>query len=308
MSWTYDAPSGVYKNHALSSKIREEAMYDTVFMRFVTPEPGFGKGKGESVTITKIANLALANRVSEMDELPRNRPAISTKAITVSEWGNAIPVTNLEKQLTHYDAQSRFQKVLRTNISETMDKMCADAFKLTPIRYAPTGVSTSSITTNSVFGATATANLGINHLREIRDYMRSTLKVPYFRNGKYVGILSTRAARGIKNDPEYKDWQAPTDKSPFISGMLKDVEGFMLIETNHVNALDDLAGASTVLGEAVFFGDDAVALAEVQTPELRAEPPRDFGRFVDVGWTGILEAGIVWDTASLARCMYVGSL
>jgi N4-gp56 family major capsid protein len=305
MSWTFDAPSGVYKDHAISAKIREAAIADAQFMRFARPEPNFGKGKGQSVTITRVFPLALAARVSELDRLPSGRPAIDTKSITVSEWGFKIPMTEFEKNLTHFDLSNQFQRVLRDQMKLTMDDMVADAFKLTPIKYTPQTTG-GVINTASTF-STANANLSIADLRTIHDYLRG-LKAPKYKNGKYVGILSTRAARGIKNDPEYKDWQAPTGSGPFMDARLRDVEGFMLIETNNTDSLDDTMGTGSVLGEAVFFGEDPVALATVDEPELRAGIPEDLGRFRDVGWVGTLEAGLVWDLASYARVIHVGSL
>jgi N4-gp56 family major capsid protein len=305
MSWTFDAPSGVYKDHTLSSKIREAAIADAQFMRFARPESGFGKGKGQSITITKVFPLALAARVSELDRLPSGRPAITTTSITVSEWGFKIPMTEFEKNLTHFDLTNQFQRVLRDQMKLTMDDMVADAFKSTPIKYTPQTTG-AVINTASTF-STANANLSIADLRQIHDYLRG-LKAPKYKNGKYVGILSTKAARGIKNDPEYKDWQAPTDSGPFKDGRLRDVEGFMLIETNNTDSLDDTMGTGSVLGEAVFFGEDAVALATVDEPELRAGIPEDLGRFRDVGWVGTLEAGLVWAEAGYARVIHVGSL
>lgn len=306
MSWQFDAPSGVYKDHTLSSKIREAAIADAQFMRFARPEPGYGKGKGQSVTITRVFPLGLATRVSELDRLPSGRPLIDTKAITVSEWGFKIPMTEFEKNLTHFDLNNQFQRVLRDQMKLTLDDMASDAFKATPIKYTPQTTG-AVINTASTF-STANANLSIADLRNIYDYFRSTLKAPTYRNGKYVGILSTKAARGIKNDPEYKDWQAPTGSGPFMDARLRDVEGFMLIETNHLDALSDTKGTGNVLGEAVFFGEDPVALATADEPELRAGIPEDLGRFRDVGWVGTLEAGLVWDTASYARVIHVGSL
>ena len=306
MSWTFDAAAGVYKDHTLSSKIREAAIANAQFMRFARPEPGYGKNKGASVTITRVFPLGLASRVSELDRLPSGRPLIDTKAITVSEWGFKIPMTEFEKNLTHFDLNNQFQRVLRDQMKLTMDDMASDAFKATPIKYTPQTTG-AVINTASTF-STANANLSIADLRNIYDYFRATLKAPTYKNGKYVGILSTKAARGIKNDPEYKDWQAPTGSGPFMDARLRDVEGFMLIETNHLDALSDTKGTGNVLGEAVFFGEDPVALATVDEPELRAGIPEDLGRFRDVGWVGTLEAGLVWDTASYARVIHVGSL
>lgn len=306
MAWVLDAPSGVYKDHALSAKIREAAIADAQFMRFVRPEGNFGKGRGQSISITRVFPLPKATRISELDRLPSGRPAIDTLDISVSEWGFKIPMTEFEKNLTHFDLTNQFQRVLRDQMRLTMDDMVATAFKSTPIKYTPQDSGAGVFSTNGVAGATADANLSVDDLRAIHDELRA-LKVPKFRNGKYVGILSTKAARGIKNDDEYKDWQAPTTSGPFLDARLRDVEGFMLIETNHEDALSDSLGTNGVLGEAVFFGADPVVLATVDEPELRAGFPEDLGRFRDVGWVGTLEAGLVWENADYARAIHVTS-
>jgi N4-gp56 family major capsid protein len=306
MSWTFDAPSGTYRNHALSSDIRRVAIADVQFMKFFRAEPGYGKGKGESVTITRMLNLPLAGRVGELEKLPSGRPAISTKTVGVSEWGYKVPMTDFEKSLTFYNIMDPIQSSLRDQISLTMDKMCADALKLTPIKYTPT-TSGGSFSTNGSAGATATRNLGVQDLRRISDELSAQLKCPRFKNGKYVGILSTRAARGIKNDPEYKDWLAPSTSDPLITGRLKDIENFALYETNHFDALEDLVGSSTTTGEAIFFGADAGGLVRIADPELRAGIPYDLGRYRDVGWVGTLEAFLVWEQASYAHAIHVTS-
>lgn len=93
MSWAYDMPSGTFKNHSLSTKMREQAIADTVFPRFMSNEPGYGKHKGDTHTITRILQLGLAGKVSETDRLPTGRPVIETKSFTISEWGYKIPTT-----------------------------------------------------------------------------------------------------------------------------------------------------------------------------------------------------------------------
>ena len=306
MSWTFDAPSGTYKNHALSNDIRRQAIADTQFMKFARAESGFGKKRGESVTITRILTLPLANRIAETDRIPSGRPAIETKTVSPSYWGFKIPVTEFEKNLTHFDIMNPFQSILREQIALTMDKMVADASQLTPVKYVPTSTG-GTFSTNGVAGALSNRNLGVEDLRRLHDRLHGDLKVPKYKNGKYVGILSTRAARGLKNDPEYKDWLAPTTSEPLMSGRLKDVEGFMLIETNHTDALADLVGSSTTTGEAVFFGADALGLVRVFDPEIRAGVPEELGTFQEVGWVGHLDAFLTWEKASLARVIHITS-
>lgn len=307
MAWTYDSPSGTYKNHTLSNKIRTQAIADTQFMRYTTAEPGFGKHKGESITITRVLRLPLATTVNETDRLPSGRPTIQTKTVGILEWGFKIPMTKFEENLTHFDLSNTFQATLRDQIELTMDVMVASTFKLTPIKYVPT-VAGFTLTTNGVAGATSTRNLQVADLREIHDYMAGTLKIPPYRNGKYVGILTTKAARGIKNDQEYKDWIAPTSSEPLMNGQLKDIEGFHLVETNNFEALANTVGSSLTTGEAIFFGADAVGILEIEAPELRMGVPEDFGRFREIGWVGTLNAFLVWEAAATARAVHVTSL
>jgi len=307
MSWTFDAPTGTYRNFTLSRDIRREAIANVQFMRFLRPEPGYGKQKGESVTITRIMALPLAARIGETDGIPSGRPAIETKQVSVSQWGFKIPVTEFERHLSHFNIMDPFQAALRDQMSLTMDVMCADALKLSPVKYTPLSTG-GEFVTDGTADSVSDRNMGVQDLRRIWDELSGTLKCPAFQNGKFVGLLSTRAARGIKNDAEYKDWLAPTTSEPFISGRLKDVEGFALFETNHFDALADLIGTSTTTGEAVFFGKDAGGLVRVMDPEIRAGIPDELGTKQDVGWVGTIEAFLVWEAAANARVVHVESL
>jgi N4-gp56 family major capsid protein len=305
VSWQWDAPSGVYRNHTLSADIRREAMYDVQTLKYLRAEPGYGRKKGDTLTITRVMQLPVAGRVGELDALPNARPGINTKSITVSEWGFKIQTTEFEQNLAAFDIHNQFQQMLRDQMALTMDLMATAALKTTPYKYTPQ-VGGGIFATSGSAGGTATANMAIADLRLIRDQLRKN-KCPYFRGGKFVGILSTRAARGIKNDPEYKDWVAPHENEPTVAGRMKDIEGFQLLETNNLWSFADLIGASTVCGEAIFFGADPGFLAVVANPELRAGLPSELGRFRDVGWVGTLEASITWDISSLARVIHVTS-
>ena len=280
-------------------------MYDVQTMKFLRPEPGYGKRKGDTITITRVMQLPVAGRVGELDSLPNGRPAINTKSVSVSEWGFKIQTTEFESNLAFFDIHNQFQQMLRDQMALTMDLMSTSALKTTPYKYTPE-VGGGVFSTNGTAAGLATANLAIADLRAIRDQLRKN-KSPYFRGGKFVGILSTRAARGIKNDPEYKDWIAPQENEPTVAGRMKDIEGFQLLETNNVYSFLDLVGSSSVCGEAIFFGADPGFLAVVANPELRAGLPVELGRFRDVGWVGTIEASITWDIPSLARVIHVTS-
>ena len=137
--------------------------------------------------------------------------------------------------------------------------------------------------------------------------VKATQLVEGYQNQQYIGILSTNAARGVKNDSEYKDWLSPTTSGPLLTGRLKDIEGFSLFETNNDDALTDQINGG-VTGEAMFFANDPAFLALVADPELRAGVKTNLGRFQDLGWVGTLEAGLTWNTAADSRVIYWGTV
>lgn len=309
-SWIFDAPTGTYKNHTLSAKLYEAAIAETKFVEHVSPVPSFGKKKGESVTLTRVRNIAepTTAKLQELDRIPEDALALSTTTITVSEWGRAVPFTSFSADLSAFDIENAVQNALKNQLKLVLDTAAAAAFKQTKIKYVPTGATSNNITTNGVPGAAATANMNVWHVEEIRDYMYDTLFVPPAVGDDYIAIFRTLGLRGIKRDNNWSDWYKYTDPSAKFNGEVGRIEGIRFIETNHSNALGKV-GTSSVLGEGVVFGADAVAMAEVLTPELRAKMPDDYGRALGVAWYGIFEFGLIWDTgnAGEARVLHVTS-
>ena len=146
------------------------------------------------------------------------------------------------------------------------------------------------------------------HVEEVRDYLFDTLQTPPVEGDDYIAIFRTLGLRGLKRDPSWEEWHKYTDPQAKFNNEIGRIENVRHIETNHANALSK-TGTGSVLGEGIVFGADSVAMAEVATPELRAAMPDDFGRSKAVAWYGILEFGLIWDTANAgeARVVHVNS-
>lgn len=309
-TWTMDSPTGTYKSHAMSRDLYEAAIAETVFVEHTRPESGYGKKKGESVTLVRVRNTTepTAAELSETDRMPEDAFTLSTRTLTVREIGRAIPYTSLSEDLSAFDLLNPIQTQLRQQMSLYMDTLAGTAYKAALIKYVPTGVASSTITTNGTPGATASANVNVYHLEEIRDYLYGTLQAPMME-GCYVGIFSTLGLRGIKRDPSFEEWKKYTDPSAKYASEVGKIEQIRLSESNHVGVLP-ATGTGSVLGPGVVFGQDSVAVAEAMAPELRAAIPSDFGRSKAIAWYGILTFGLIWDTANAgeARVMHVTSL
>ena len=189
-TWTYDAPTGTYKSHAMSRKLWEAALPGSVFMDHVRPIDSYGRKNGESVTLVRVANITepTTAQLQEAIRIPEDDFALSTQTITVKELGRAVPYTSLALDLSEFDLENPIQKKLREQMRLVLDSMAAAAFKRTQVKYAITGATSNNIAFNGTFGATSTANLAVWHIEEIRDLMYDTLNVPPYEGGDYMAI------------------------------------------------------------------------------------------------------------------------
>lgn len=311
-SWTFDAPTGVYKNHQLSAEIRLASIQQTKFVQFSSIEPGYGKKKGESVTITRLSNIAIPgdDTLVELERIPEDTFSLSTQQITAVERGRAIPYTNLSVEFSYFDLEQAVQKKLRDQLAVRLDIVAATAFKNGQIKMTPNGIASISTSTSGSANATATANLNVYHIEQIRDELYSTLYVQPYIDGDYVGIVSTKAKRGIIRDPNWEKWHVYSDNEGKFQGEIGRLEGIRFVESNNANAISGSLGASSVLGEAFFFGDDPVVMANVLDPELRAKESEDYGRAKGIAWYGVYQIDQVWkDSANAgeARVVHVTS-
>jgi len=308
--WQFDAPTGTFKQHALSQRLYEAAVQRSVFIDHVRPIEGFGKRQGENVTLTRISNVAepVSASLVEGERIPEDTFTVTTTSITVKEIGRSIPFTSFAQDLSFFDIENPIQNKLVDQMRLVLDTKASVAFKAGQIKYVITGFSSETVTTNGTAGAQATDNMNVFHCEEIRDYLFDTLNAPPAEGEDYIGIFRTLGMRGIKRDPSWEDWHKYTDPQAKYNAEVGRIENIRFIETNHALAMGKI-GANSVCGEGVVFGADAVAMAEVLTPEMRAGIPQDFGRSKSVAWYGILEFGVIWTTANAgeARIVHVTS-
>lgn len=312
-TWDWDATSGTFKSHTFSKKIRMAAIADCVIEQFVRRETGFGKKMGETLSITKIKNITVPTTsvLSEHTVIPVDAIDMAVGTITVAEYGRAVGFTSLAEDLSSFDLKNAIQRKLKDQMSLVLDNAAASALKAAYVIAIPTSSSAITWDTDGTASTSATNNLNVVHCGVIRDYLRDTLNVPWYEKSNYVGIASTKALRGIKSDGDFQAWRQYLNPGDVLfNSEVGMVEQIRFVESNNTSALSNAKGTGSVLGEAFILGDDAVCEVEVQTPELRAAIPSDFGRSQAVAWYGVLAFGLPWSataTAGEARVVRVTS-
>jgi N4-gp56 family major capsid protein len=288
------------------------AIATTQFMQFSKPVDNYGSKKGSNVTITRVSNVAVPSDDSlvELERIPEDTLSLSTQAISVLERGRAIPYTSLSMDLAHFDLEGAIQKKLRDQLALRLDQLCATAFKVGQVKAIPDGVASLTMDTDGTASTTAASNINVYHVEQIRDQLYSTYNVMPYEGGDYMCVISTKGRRGIIRDPNWEKWKTYSEPEAKYNGEIGRIEGIRFVESNNTNALSGSLGTGSVLGEAVFFGDDPVAMASVMDPELRAKESEDYGRSKGVAWYGIYGFDQIWKdsaTAGEARVIHVTS-
>lgn len=275
------------------------------FVPFTSKQNSFGKKKGESLTLVYYKPLSDPTTavLSEDIRIPIDQLAMSTTSITIQEWGRGVEITDLSQQLSVFDPMEAAQKALKDQMQQAMDVAAANEFQSTDAKicYIPTSLTGGTWDTDGTPSTAATANITKNHIGIIRDYMSKDLHVPFYSGETYVGILSTKALRGLKDDKVLEAWNMYLQKGDFLyRGEVGMCESVRFVECNNESALSNNVGTGSVLGEGVVFGEDAVARIEIEFPHLRAQPnyTADFGRRHAVAWYGTVAFGVMFPTAN----------
>lgn len=305
-NWTFDANLGIYKNHQLSDKLLEVAAGACKVLPFTSDHGiGFKKNAGEMVNIMHINRLpnSTSSRLEEDTRIPIRKLSWGNRAIKVVEFGEGVEYTHLMEMLAKFKPSNSLQKALKVQMEEALDTEAANSFMETAavkLVFTPTSITGGSFATNGTPAALATVALTFDHCTVIADYLRDTIHCPPYEGDNFVGLSCNKNLRSLRQDRYWQSWHQYLQKGDFVfKGEMGMTERIRWVEVNRALAFSNTAGTSNTLGEAVVFGDEAVARLEAETPHLRLDPnyQSDFGRTQAAAWYGILGFGSVWDVA-----------
>lgn len=304
--WTYDSAVGILKNHALSEKLLQQALGACKVMPF-TQDYGFafGKNRGETINVMHIKELSdpASAQLEEATRIPIDKVTLGTRSFTVVEYGRGVEYTHLSEQLGKFAPNTLHQKTLMRQMERAMDTAAANAFQHTDVKIIATPSSLTGLAwdTDGTCSNSATNKLTFDHCTAITDYLSDTIHCPPYEGEDYVGLSCNKNLRSLKQDRFWQSVHLYLQKGDFFyRGEVGKTERIRWVEVNRSAAFSNTSGQSSVLGEGVVFGDEAVARIEIETPHLRADAnyQNDFGRTKAVAWYGILTFGSVWNTAT----------
>jgi N4-gp56 family major capsid protein len=310
--WAVDTLGGFYSNNELSKQSRFVSQPMFRFRQFVEVKNAKGKGKGDKLFYDKHQNVATqGTALTETTTIPETNYTIKQGTLTITEYGNAIPYTQKLETLSELDVNSSVVTSLRNDAAKALDSAAAAQFVSAEWRYVCTSGTSSAVTTNGTFTATATSDLNAFHIRRIVLYFKTHHIQPY-DGVNFVGILSPEASYGVTSDTTTGGWIDASKytgqyASNLFNGEIGKFLGVRFVE--ETNYLSNTIGNTSIYGEAVFLGADAIAEGVAVPEELRAKIPQDYGRDKGIAWYSLLGYQKIWSQSGDGEehLIYVGS-
>jgi N4-gp56 family major capsid protein len=261
------------------------------FRQFVDAESAAGRSRGDTFLFDKISNISTAGgTLVETETIPKNQYTITQGSLVVTEYGNSIPFTLKGQTLAEVDVPENVRTVLRNDMAKVLDSAAATEFKATEYLAVCSTTAVTVFTSNSTVSITATANMSDKNVRDIIDRLK-VLNVPRYDGANYICIASTNSIRGLYDFFESKVSQ--TSMGPLFSGEIGKYYGCRFIE--ETSFLKNIIGSGAALGEAAFFGGDAVKEGIVIPENIRMNVPSDFGRDQAIAWYALTGFKKTWN-------------
>lgn len=296
--WTPDASGGYLANDTLSKKIRYQIQPMMKGRQFVRPEPGYGKGKGDTILFNRVSNVAVGGgAITELSKMPEDSFTISQGSVVVGEYGNSVPYTGKLDALAEFSVDNITQKTLMNDAAKVLDNAVIDEFQTGTLKYVPTG--TETVPTGqfeTTLATAATRHIQAFDIKELVDGAKGTYLIPPYDGENYMILASVGFARKIKDDPDWEDAAKYGAPDRLFSGEVGMYYGArVVVETN---GLSNTLGTGSYKGEAILIGDDPMVEGVVTPTEVRAKVSTDYGRDKGLAWYFLGGWGLTYDSGS----------
>ena len=287
-----------------SADILHEALGVMRFEEFAVEKEELGKTPGQTITMTRFNNISRGGPLQEDEDLQEKAMSASQRSVTVTEYGNAVGVSEKLLQMSMDDTLAEGAVLLGRDYAVVNDLMCRDALAgASQVLYG--GAKTTRA------GMVGGADYFDVELIRLAVEIMQNKNAPKFNGEFYVCFVAPHQASYLKRDPDWVSANNYANTRALFNGELGMWEDVVFIGTTHcrsgavsasepgyessmVNAATGGSAAANVY-EALLFGDSAFGKATGLPVEMRDSGVRDFGRKHGLAWYSIMGAGILED-------------
>ena len=280
-----------------SMDILREALGVMRFDEFAVKKTELSKMPGETINMTRYNNITRGGPLDEQTAMTKQNMTATQQSITVTEYGNAIGVTEKLLQTSYDDVLAEAAVQLGRDYAVVRDLMSRDVLQTgTNVLYAGGAASRVAMNETTDFFDVELIRLAVEFLQ--------TNNAPKFNGDFYVCFLHPHQAAYLKRDPDWVNANMYAGSRALFNGELGRWEDVVFIGTTHclngaaastdpgyeatmVDAAQGGGGTGHVYGGYI-FADQSWGVADALPVEMRDDGVTDFGRKHGLAWYSIM--------------------
>jgi len=265
------------------------------YAQFATKKTELGTEPGLTVNFTKYNSLNKGGQLDEGNPMTTQGLTANQTQLTVTEYGNAISVSEKLLQSSFDDILSSGARLLGMDYAEVLDEMLRDSIinNQTSVTYAGGKTARENLAEVDVFDSAL--------LKDAVEVLK-TKNVRKYNGDAYICFIHPHQERGLKDDSDFKN---ANDYGGIYAGEFGRIDDVRFITTTQQPTVevdpDGIAnnGDEFTAYQAVIFGDNAYGWAEGLPVEMRDGGVVDFGREHKLAWYSIMGSGLIEEENSL---------
>lgn len=293
-----------------SKEVAFKAMPNLRFFQFADVQDDLTKEAGETIQMLTYNNLKQGGKLTENIDMTTQAITGSLKEVKVTEYGNAVAVTEKLLRTSYDDTMARVSTLLGRDYALVLD--C----ELRDVALTGTNVVYADKVANRV-GLASTNTLKVSTIKDAVEIL-STNNAPKVGGANWVCFVHPHQSRGLRDDSAWINASNYGAPDQLFTGEIGRIDDTIFIETtlmkNGACAQTDPAydadlktgasGNQTNIYKAVIFGQSYYGLATALPVEIRDNGVEDFGRRRSLAWYSLFgvaklndEYGVVIETA-----------
>lgn len=290
-----------------SKEVEFKALPNMRFLQFAQEKTELGTEPGLTISMLTYDNLEMGGSIAEGTPISTQALSGSTKSITVTEYGNAVSVSEKLIRSSFDDVMSSATTLLGRDYALVIDCLLRDvALSGTNIVYASKKDGTA-VTNRKDLDDTCT--LKVSTIKDAIEVL-ATANAPKVGGANWICFVHPHQSRSLRDDTAWINASNYGAPEQLFTGEIGRIDDTRFIETtllsNGACATTDPAYDSTLkkgytpdggnangtnIYKAVIFGDAYYGIAYGLPVELRDNGVEDFGRKRSLAWYAILGAG-----------------
>lgn len=286
----------------LSRMLRTVSQPMTRLRQLCDVKEAFGTRKGATFNWDIIANIATqGTTLAETATIPSSNFTVTLGTLTVTEFGNSIPLTRKVKELSQPDVEDIIRNALANDMAKTIDQYIYNQVKTTPLVFQQSaGTDTANIVlyTNGTGTQTNATALTYQHVINIVDTLKER-NVPAFDGEDYVAIGHPTAFSALRTNLVSVNQYTETGYKKVLNGEIGRFGGVRFVEQTHWSKVTPTTAAA--MSQVVFVGGEAIIEAIAVPEQVIEKEVTDYGRSLGLAWYLIAGYGMAWPIGTAAN-------